>query len=218
MERVCAMSGHDDFAFEPIPGLPERLPLGEEMLWQGRPDAGALAREAYGIRWIAGYFTLIVLWRATVGFGEAGLAGALAMGLPYLGLAGLGCALVYLLAVAQARATIYTITSSRVVMRIGAALTVTFNFPFVQIAAAHLDDRGRTGTIALQTKGETRISFLILWPHTRPWQVARTQPALRCIPDAAAVAKLLAEAAQTRLSEPVITREPGPAGDLVAAE
>jgi Bacterial PH domain len=212
------MSGHDDFAFEPIPGLPERLPLGEEMLWQGRPDAGALAREAYGIRWIAGYFTLIVLWRATVGFGEAGLAGALAMGLPYLGLAGLGCALVYLLAVAQARATIYTITSSRVVMRIGAALTVTFNFPFVQIAAAHLDDRGRTGTIALQTKGETRISFLILWPHTRPWQVARTQPALRCIPDAAAVAKLLAEAAQTRLSEPVITREPGPAGDLVAAE
>jgi hypothetical protein len=218
MERVCAMSGHDDFAFEPIPGLPERLPLGEEMLWQGRPDAGALAREAYGVRWIAGYFTLIVLWRATVGFGEAGLAGALAMGLPYLGLAGLGCALVYLLAVAQARATIYTITSSRVVMRIGAALTVTFNFPFVQIAAAHLDDRGRTGTIALQTKGETRISFLILWPHTRPWQVARTQPALRCIPDAAAVAKLLAEAAQTRLSEPVITREPGPAGDLVAAE
>jgi hypothetical protein len=212
------MSGHDDFAFEPIPGLPERLPLGEEMLWQGRPDAGALAREAYGIRWIAGYFALIVLWRAIAGYGDAGFAGAFAYGLPYVGLGVLGCGVIYLLAVAQARATIYTITSARVVMRIGAALTVTFNFPFVQIASAQLDDRGATGTIALQTKGETRISFLILWPHVRPWHVAKTQPALRCIPDAAAVAKLLAEAAETRLSQPTLTRDPPAMGDLVAAE
>jgi hypothetical protein len=212
------MSGHDDFAFEPIPGLPERLPPGEEMLWQGRPDPRALAREAYGIRWIAGYFALIVLWRASVGYSAAGLAGAFAYGLPYIGLAVLGCGVIYLLALAQARATIYTITSSRVVMRIGAALTVTFNFPFVQMASAQLDDRGATGTIALQTKGETRISFLVLWPHVRPWQVAKTQPALRCIPDAAAVARLLAEAAETRLAQPVITRDPAAAGTLLAAE
>jgi hypothetical protein len=212
------MSGHDDFAFEPIPGLPERLPLGEDMLWQGRPDPRALAREAYGIRWIAGYFALIVLWRASVGYGAAGLAGAFAWGLPYVGLGVLGCGVVYLLALAQARATIYTITSSRVVMRIGAALTVTFNFPFVQMASAQLDDRGATGTIALQTKGETRISFLVLWPHVRPWHIAKTQPALRCIPDAAAVAKLLAEAAETRLAQPVITRDPAAAGTLLAAE
>jgi hypothetical protein len=212
------MSGHDDFAFEPIPGLPERLPLGEDMLWQGRPDPRALAREGYGIRWIAGYFALIVLWRASVGYGAAGLAGAFAWGLPYVGLGVLGCGVVYLLALAQARATIYTITSSRVVMRIGAALTVTFNFPFVQMASAQLDDRGATGTIALQTKGETRISFLVLWPHVRPWHIAKTQPALRCIPDAAAVAKLLAEAAETRLAQPVITRDPAAAGTLLAAE
>jgi Bacterial PH domain len=212
------MSGHDDFAFEPIPGLPERLPPGEEMLWQGRPDPRALAREAYGIRWIAGYFALIVLWRASVGYGAAGMAGAFAYGLPYVGLAALGCGVIYLLALAQSRATIYTITSSRVVMRIGAALTVTFNFPFVQMASAQLDDRGATGTIALQTKGETRISFLVLWPHVRPWHIAKTQPALRCIPDAAAVAKLLAEAAETRLAQPVITRDPAAAGTLLAAE
>ena len=78
------MSDHDDFAFEPIPGLPERLPAGEEMLWQGRPDTAALAREAYGIRWIAGYFALIVLWRASIGYGAAGFGGALAYGLPYV--------------------------------------------------------------------------------------------------------------------------------------
>ena len=29
------MSAHDDYEIEPIPGLPERPPLGEEVLWQG---------------------------------------------------------------------------------------------------------------------------------------------------------------------------------------
>jgi hypothetical protein len=32
------------------------------------------------------------------------------------------------------------------------------------------------------------------------------------------VAKLLADAAETRLSQPIITRDPALAGDLVAAE
>ncbi len=42
-----AMSRHDkDFDFDPVPGLPERLPAGEEILWQGRPEALTLAREA----------------------------------------------------------------------------------------------------------------------------------------------------------------------------
>ncbi len=212
------MSGHDDFTFEPIPGLPARLPVGEEILWQGRPDVTSLAREAYGIRWIAGYFALIVLWRAGVGYGDAGFAGALAFGVPYAGLGLAGCAVVWLLACAQARATIYTITSARVVMRVGAALSVTFNIPFVQIDTARLDARTDTGTIALETKGATRISALVLWPHIRPWHLAKTQPALRCIPDATAVAKLLAEAAETRLALPTITRDPACAGDLVAAE
>ena len=37
---------HDDFAFEPQVGLPERLPQTEVMLWQGRPSAWALVRDA----------------------------------------------------------------------------------------------------------------------------------------------------------------------------
>ncbi len=38
----------------------------------------------------------------------------------------------------------------------------------------------------------------------RPWHFI-TQPALRCIPDAERVARLVAEAAETRLSRPKIT-------------
>ena len=204
------MSGHDDFAFDALPGRPERPPQGEDILWQGRPAPLALARDAYGLTWIAGYFALVILWRATSGFAEGGVPMALAMGLPYLMLAAMGLAVVCGLAWIQARTTTYTITSARVVQRIGAALPVTFNLPFVQNGSASLAlRRDGTGTIALQTLGETRISYLIAWPHVRPWTMSKTQPALRAIPDAAAVAKLLAEAAETRLSVPVIGRVDG---------
>jgi hypothetical protein len=156
-----------------------------------------------------------VIWRGSVGFAGDGLRGALVYGLPYAGLGLAAVAVLTGMAWAQAKATIYTITTARVVMRVGAALSVTFNIPFRQIASASLDDRGATGTVALQTQGDTRISWLVLWPHARPWHVSPTEPALRCIPDAANVARLLAEAAETRLSQPVITRA-DPA--LVAAE
>ncbi len=203
------MTDHDDFAFEPIPGLPERPPVGEDILWQGRPAAYALARDAYGLHWIAGYFALIIAWRAGTAFADGGVGLALAMGIPYIGLAALGLGVVFLLAFAQARASLYTITSARVVMRIGAALSVTFNLPFAQLGSASLDKRrDGTGTIALLTTGETRISALIAWPHIRPWHFSKTQPALRCIPNAATVAALLAQAAKTRLAQPVIARAP----------
>ena len=203
------MTDHDDFAFEPIPGLPARPPVGEDILWQGRPAAYALARDAYGLHWIAGYFALIVLWRAASAYAEGGLGLAFAIGIPYVGLSALGLGVVFLLAYAQCRASLYTITSARVVMRIGAALSVTFNLPFAQLGSASVaTSRDGTGTIALVTTGTTRISALIAWPHIRPWHFNKTQPALRCIPDAASVANLLAEAAKTRLAQPVIARAP----------
>jgi Bacterial PH domain len=211
------MSGHDDFAFEPMPGLPAPLPAGEEMIWQGSPNAAALARHAYKINWFAAYGALLVLWRAGTGFSVAGVSGALAYGLPYAAGALVACGLIYWLAAAQARGTIYTLTSSRVLMRIGAALPVTFNIPYVQIETARLAPSGKTGTIALETKGETRISALVMWPHMRPWHLSKTQPALRCIPDAEAVARLLAQAAETRLAQPSVTRDPALAGHLIAA-
>jgi hypothetical protein len=204
------MSGHDDFAFDPLPGLPERPPAGEHILWQGRPDAWALARDAYRFRWFVAYFALIVLWRAGAAWADGGPALALAMGLPYLALGLLGLAIIYGLAWAQARATTYTLTTARVVMRIGAALPVTFNLPFAQVGSAALDlRRDGTGTIALQTLGETRISVLVAWPHLRPGHWAKTEPALRAIPDAARVARMLADAAEARLTLPQLSRTVG---------
>lgn len=202
------MTGHDDFAFEPIPGLPERPPAGEDVLWQGHPSAFALARDAFKIYWIAAYFAALTLWRAQSAFAEGGLGKAIAVALPHLALGAVVCCVVWLLAYAQARACIYTITTSRVVMRIGAALSVTFNYPFAQIAAAKLDlHKSGTGTIALETLGTTKISYLVAWPHVRPWHFTKTQPALRSISDAARVARVLSDAADHRLSLPVIARK-----------
>lgn len=213
------MSDHDDFAFDVAPGIPAPLPKGEEVLWQGRPDTSALAREAFKIRWIAAYMGLLVLWKAGAGFADGGAALAILRGLPYLVLALAAVAVVWLLAWAQARATVYTVTTARVLMKIGAALSVTYNIPFAQVATARLDVKpSGTGTIALETLGETRLAFLALWPHLRPGRLKKTEPALRCIPDAERVAKLLAEAAEARLAMPVISRIDAAMGDPVAAE
>ena len=110
-------------------------------------------------------------------------------------------------------------------MRVGAALNITFNFPFRQIDAADLALRkDGSGTIALQTAGDTKFSYLTLWPHCRPGFFAKPQPALRCIPEAKEVAALLAEAAEARIATPVLSRETpaepelGPELDFVPAE
>jgi hypothetical protein len=44
---------HDDFAFEPVPGLPAPLPKGERILWQGSPRWQSLARTAYYVNIVA---------------------------------------------------------------------------------------------------------------------------------------------------------------------
>jgi hypothetical protein len=201
------MSTHDDFASEPVPGLPARPPLGEEILWQGRPASFALARDAYKITWFAGYFVVLAIWRASI-IGDT-FAEGVVVTLPYLGLGLAFCAMIYLVAIIQSRSTLYTVTTARVAMRIGAALTVTLNIPFKQVANANLALRQNgTGSIALETIGDTTISYLVCWPHVRPWRLAKTHPMLRCIPDAARVANLLAEAAQTRLNQPEVSRVP----------
>jgi Bacterial PH domain len=201
------MSRHDkDFDFDPVPGLPERLPANETILWQGRPDTLALAREALGLTWVGGYFVFIAIWRAGAAAADLPPIKAAAVALPYLGLGLLACLVIYGIALIQSRATLYTVTTARVAMRIG-VLTITLNIPHRQILSASLDlRRNGTGTIAFTTPEDTRLSYLVCWPHVRPWRMRHTEPALRCIPEAAHVARILAEAVEARQAVPVVTR------------
>jgi hypothetical protein len=190
----------DDVQVEPIRGLPEVPPDGEYILWQGAPAPWTLALQALNLGWVAGYFVLLAGWRGVViGLDQGWALGAKAT-VPYFVLGLLACAILGIIALILARTTVYTLTNRRVAMRIGAALTVTLNLPFTSVISADLAlNRDGTGTIALDLTRGTKLSYLVCWPHVRPWRVANTQPALRCIPDAERVASMLADAAQARL-------------------
>jgi hypothetical protein len=110
------------------------------------------------------------------------------------------------LAVLYSRTTRYSITSRRVLLQFGAVLPMTLNVPLAQIASADVKiypDGGGDLPLALVTK--KRLSFLLLWPHVRPWHLNQVEPMLRCVPEARAVADVLAQAlvAAQRMPEPV---------------
>lgn len=211
------MSG--DLDFEPVRGLPAHLPAGEALLWQGAPDLRAMALRVFHVRKVAIYFGLLAAWR----FGIVLHAGAtpLAAATATLTLLGLGLAAIAILAVIAllvCRTTVYSITSRRVVMRVGVALPITFNIPFAVIGSGALKlHADGTGSIPLTLTDKNRLSYLVMWPHARPWRMARTEPSLRLVPNAAAVAQLLSQAVAARAPEttqqsPVVT-VPAPANE-----
>lgn len=194
---------HDDFDFEPIPGLPERPPPGETILWQGKPDWWGLALRVFHIRKVAIYFAILLAWRgiATVYDGGTLTASLLAM-LSILPLVLVGLGILGLLAALYARTTIYTITSRRVVMRFGVALPMTVNFPFTVVEGASLRLCGDgTGDLPLALKGPDKMAYLVLWPFVRPGHYKLPQPMLRALPEAGSVAAVLSTALQDGLGE-----------------
>ncbi len=191
---------HDDFEIEPVEGLPELPPEGEVILWQGKPDWWTLAKESLALRGVMIYFAFLGAWRSVALMAERDVLTSVKGALPFLILGGIVVAILTVIALTQALTTMYTITNRRVAMRIGAALNVTYNLPYRWIESADLDLRkSGTGTIALKLKGDTRLGYLMLWPHVRPWYIKEPQPALRCIKDAQSVADILATAASTQV-------------------
>jgi hypothetical protein len=101
-------------------------------------------------------------------------------------------------------------------MRIGVVLNITFNLPLSQIEAARLrTNRDGSGDLSLLLNDADRIAYVHLWPHARPWHVKRTEPMLRALPDARAVAELLSAAlADTaRVAQPSLQPLPSAAED-----
>jgi hypothetical protein len=194
------MTEHDH---EPVHGLPATPPAGERILWQGSPTSRALALRAFHVRGVALYFAILMAWRAAEnlaggqGIGDTAIA---VIGVLPLALAGL--AVLVLLAWLNARATVYTITDRRVVMRFGVALPMTVNLPFKVIDAAGLALHGDgTGDVTLTLHGPDRIAWLHLWPHVRPWRLARPQPMLRGLPQPQRAADILAAALVSALAD-----------------
>lgn len=188
-------NGHEH-EFEAAYGLPEPLPKGESILWQGAPDLADLAVRVFHLKKIAVYFVVLMAVRGSYLYSLGGdnltiLAGVLLVaGLGLTAMAALG-----LLAWLTARTTAYTLTDQRVVMRIGIVLTLTFNLPLKRIETAGLLLTGKGyGDIPLALSSGDRIGWINLWPHARPWRLAKPEPMLRCIADAQTFATTLQKA------------------------
>lgn len=191
------MQDHDDFDFEHSPGIPAPLPPGEQIVWQGSPDTWTLAKNAFHMRKIVVYFLLLLFvhylsilnahsngQQPTVSFSTT-----ITLSLICIGILGL-------LAWLTARVTIYTVTNRRILIRFGVALQITINLPFSQIKGADMRvGKQGFGDIPLHLKDSRRVSYLVLWPHVRPWYFSQPQPMLRCIPDVEHVAQIIGSVA-----------------------
>jgi hypothetical protein len=220
------MSEHD---FEPIRGLPGELPAGESILWQGAPNWVTMAQQAFHVRAVAVYFALMLGWRTTAAvIGGEAPAKALQAAISVAPIALLAVGILAFLAWLNSRTTVYTITNRRVVMRFGAAIPKAINIPFGIIDSAALKPLPHgTGDLALTLKAPNKIAFLHLWPHARPWKMSAPEPTFRSLPNAQAVASILASAIAdqvpielARASDPARepSRVPGLAGpETVAA-
>ncbi|MFM1987373.1 MAG: putative photosynthetic complex assembly protein PuhB [Pseudomonadota bacterium] len=194
------MDGHrhgpgPEHDFEPVPGLPEPLPAGERIVWQGAPEVRALALRVFHVRKVAIYFAIVGAVQVASALADGDTVRQAAAGLATLSaLAAVAVGLLWTMAWLSARTTLYTVTDRRVVMRVGIVLTMSFNIPHGRIAAAGLRiHRDGTGDLPL-TLAEASIGYAHLWPHARPWRLAKPEPMLRGVADGETVGALLAEA------------------------
>ena len=132
----------------------------EKVLWKGRPALGLLARTAFHTHKLAFYFAMLFAIALASGRSEAAAVAAV------LGTALL--AILYLLAWLSARSTLYILTDTRLIMRIGMAIETRINIPLKQITSANLRMRGKDhGDIAFELSGDRILGTALLWPHVR---------------------------------------------------
>lgn len=216
-QRYAEAQREEDYGHEPVPGLPERLPQGEQILWQGAPEWRSFALSAFHVVGISIYFGVLAIWKAVVvvqdgqGWVEAAVGAAWLAGLgAFVGGMALGAAWY------SARTARYTITNRRVVFRVGMALTVSVNLPFSAIAAANLRrHRDGTGDIALKLVPPARASWVMFFPHCRPWRFGTPEPMLRNIAEPERVAQVLGRALATSADMPAVAVA-SPAGRAAA--
>lgn len=169
-------------------GDPMGTPVaGERMVWEGRPDLLMLARTAFHTRTVGIYFLILIA--ASLILGNVSTAIVCTV------LALAAQAVLYAIAWQCRRTTVYILTDTRLIMRIGMAIETRINIPLKHVTSADLRMRGKDhGDITLSLGGERMLTHLLLWPHVRPWRFSRPEPMLRAVPEAQKVAQMLAEA------------------------
>ena len=179
--------------------LAENLPADEVLIWQGRPEANAIAIRAMYLWYVVAYLLgLVVLRTGYLVMGDAPISEWSAL-LAWQSLASLFIVGVILgLSALYGKTTIYSLTNRRLILRTGAAVPIHVNFPLEQIASADLKVfSDGTGDIALKLENSDKLYWLLLWPNVRSWWVRPLQPLLRGLRDFDLAASALASAASS---------------------
>ena len=173
--------GMTEYEDEPVEGLPDFLPEGETMVWQGRPTVAAMARRVFFIPHLALYFGLLIAGHTVYRLME-GVSAAQVMG-TFVWQAGLAATVLVLLAWlarSYAASVMYTLTSERLVIRSGVALPMMVNIPIEQITAADMRVyRDGTGDIVLTPVADRKLHWVLLWPNVSAWYSRPIRPLLR---------------------------------------
>jgi len=173
--------GMTEYEDEPVEGLPDYLPEGETLVWQGRPTVAAMARRVFFIPHLALYFGLLIAGHAVYRLME-GVSAAQVMG-TFVWQAGLAATVLVLLAWlarSYAASVMYTLTSERLVIRSGVALPMMVNIPIEQITAADMRVyRDGTGDIVLTPIADRKLHWVLLWPNVSAWYSRPIRPLLR---------------------------------------
>ena len=209
---------HHEHEFEAAPGLPERWPADERILWQGAPQWRLVAVHVFHVRTLAWYFAAMMLLQATYLLGEPERNLFKPLLLSFL-LSVISLGILSLMAWLTASTAMYTLTNKRVVMRIGIVLTLTFNLPLRMLAGASIKTNpDGTGDIALKLAGNDHIAWLNLWPHARPWALRHPEPSLRCIANVGVVGERIVQAWQAvNPHMPVMLGDTSPSTDAPRA-
>lgn len=206
-----------DFDFEPVRGIPAGLPQNERILWQGTVDWWAFAKSGLHVRGLAVYFILLMGWRFGIDMADGGTLAtgfiSAAWVVPMvIVVMGILCGYAYMVQ----RTTVYSITSERVVFRTGVAFSITATIPFNLIRSADLtEDPDGSGILTIEVERGHRVSWVMFWPHVRPWRLTEPHPAFRSVRDVAIVAGILSDALAKHVAteaEIEKTASNGPAG------
>ena len=186
----------DDFAFEPIAGLPSKLPEDEVILWRGTPEKWRLGHRVFATRWIAAFFVVLAVSSIFSGLNHGAASVQIVttfFTLLFVGALVIGFAALFGWLVAVN--TVYTITDKRVVIRHGVTMPMAVNVPFSKIATAatKVYDDG-SGDVSVSLLDGNRVNVFAIWPHHRPWSWQGATPAMKSVPEASKVAQILHDA------------------------
>ncbi|GAB5414631.1 MAG: photosynthetic complex putative assembly protein PuhB [Congregibacter sp.] len=188
-----------EYEFEPVRGLPEYLPEGETLIWQGSPDARTMGRRVFRVRVVAVYFAALIAVHLGFQLSQGRSVGETLLGSSWM--LALGVAAVAILAgmaAAYAKTTVYTLTDKRIVLRSGVAMPMMVNIPLNTVTAADMRAFGDgSGDIIFSVERRKRLSHILLWPNVRPWKFTPVQPAFRSVQNIEAVAAALASVVKT---------------------